>query len=49
MTKTVEKSGLQVAEELARFIETQALPGTGLEPAAFWSGVAAIFARFTGS
>ena len=41
-----ERAGLQVADELAAFIETRALPGTGLDPAAFWAGTAAIFARF---
>ena len=40
------RAGLEVAGELAAFIEAEALPGTGLEPTAFWSGVAAIFARF---
>ncbi len=29
---------LQVDAALARFIETEALPGTGIEPAAFWQG-----------
>ena len=43
----IDKSGLKVAPELARFIDDQALPGTGLEPAAFWAGAADIFARFT--
>ena len=47
MTKRIDKAGLQVAETLARFIDEQALPGTGIAPAAFWSGVADIFARFT--
>lgn len=46
MVNRVERSGLQVAAVLAHFIEEQALPGTGIEPAAFWSGVAEIFARF---
>jgi len=40
------RAGLEVAGELAAFIEAEALPGTGLEADAFWSGVAAIFARF---
>lgn len=40
------RAGLQVADELAAFIEGEALPGTGLEPEAFWTGVAAVFARF---
>ncbi len=42
----IDKSGLLVAEPLARFIEEHALPGTGLAPDAFWQGAAAIFTRF---
>jgi malate synthase len=41
------RAGLQIADELAAFIEGEALPGTALDPEAFWSGVADIFARFT--
>jgi malate synthase len=40
------RAGLQVAEDLAAFLETEALPGTGLEADAFWTGVAALFDRF---
>ncbi|KQY86545.1 MULTISPECIES: malate synthase G [unclassified Brevundimonas] len=40
------RAGLRVADELAAFIEAEALPGTGVEPEAFWTGVAAVFARF---
>lgn len=47
MTKTVDKAGLKVAAVLADFIDSKALPGTGLETAAFWAGVADIYARFT--
>ncbi|KAA2214395.1 malate synthase G [Teichococcus oryzae] len=36
------KAGLQVAPVLRQFIETEALPGTGIEPAAFWSSMQAI-------
>ncbi|AHD01369.1 malate synthase G [Leisingera methylohalidivorans] len=36
----VEKQGIQVAPELADFIEKQALPGTGVEAEAFWAGLA---------
>jgi malate synthase len=42
----IERAGLQVAETLADFIERRVLPGTGIEPAAFWQGTAAIFADF---
>ncbi|WP_404969184.1 malate synthase G [Sphingomonas sp. PP-CE-3A-406] len=42
----IEKAGLKVAASLVDFIETQALPGTGLDAAAFWQGVSDIYARF---
>jgi len=42
----VDRAGLDVAEALARFIEEQALPGTGIEPERFWSGMADVYARF---
>ena len=42
----IEKAGLQVAEPLVHFIETQALPGTGVSVEAFWGGMAAIYGRF---
>ena len=41
-----EKSGLMVAAELARFIDEDVLPGTGIAAEAFWAGAAAIFERF---
>jgi len=40
------RAGLQVAEELAAFIEGEVLPGLDLDPDAFWPGAAAVFARF---
>jgi len=46
MSVMISKGDLQVAESLVSFIETRALPGTGVNAAAFWSGVAALFARF---
>ncbi|HEY0315911.1 MAG TPA: malate synthase G [Sphingomonas sp.] len=46
MTDYLDKAGLKVSATLARFIEEQALPGTGIEPGPFWAGVAGIFARF---
>ncbi len=42
MTERVEREGLQVAAELAAFIETEALPGTGVDPARFWAGFSAL-------
>ena len=38
MTERTTVHRLQVATELHRFIEDQVLPGTGVEPAAFWQG-----------
>ncbi|WP_225029510.1 malate synthase G [Xinfangfangia pollutisoli] len=42
MTARIDKAGLQVAAELAAFIEKRALPGTGIAPATFWEGLAGI-------
>ncbi len=42
----VEKQGIQVAPELAEFIEKQALPGTGIEAEAFWTGLAELVNTF---
>ncbi|SFS72263.1 malate synthase [Sulfitobacter marinus] len=38
MTQRTDKNGLQVADELVRFIETQALLGTGVNADDFWAG-----------
>jgi len=38
----VERNGLAVAAELAHFVEGDALPGTGVAPAAFWAGFASL-------
>jgi malate synthase len=46
MTQMTNKSGLHVAASLAQFLETRALPGTGIAADAFWAGAAAILARF---
>ena len=42
MTERVEKSGLAVSPELVDFIEKEALPGTGIDAAAFWDGLSAM-------
>ena len=46
MTRT-NRHGLQVDTQLAAFIETRALPGTGVDPATFWTGFAAILTDLT--
>ncbi|WP_299148766.1 malate synthase G [uncultured Tateyamaria sp.] len=42
MTTYVERADLTVAEVLAQFVESQALPGTGVGSADFWAGFSAI-------
>lgn len=40
MVKRIDKHGLQVHPLMATFIETDALPGTGVAASAFWQGFA---------
>ncbi len=42
----VEKAGLRVDEVLARFINEQALPGSGVEPQRFWEGLSTLIHEF---
>ena len=42
MDQRVQVGGLSVAASLHRFVEEEALPGSGVEPQAFWEGVDAI-------
>ena len=42
MTGYVPRQGLHVASELASFVESEALPGTGIDQNAFWRGYAEI-------
>jgi malate synthase len=46
MTKRLDRAGLQVDAVLARFVEDEALPGTGIEASVFWSGLAGLLADF---
>lgn len=46
MGDRIEVGGLQVAAELHAFVRDEALPGSGLEEDAFWSGVEALLADF---
>jgi len=39
MTDRVQIGGISVATGLHRFIEEEALPGSGVDPAAFWAGL----------
>ncbi|RUR31299.1 malate synthase G [Vreelandella nanhaiensis] len=47
MSERITRHRLQVAAELDRFINEQALPGTGVNESAFWSGVDALFHDLT--
>ncbi|MET9487335.1 malate synthase G [Nocardia sp. NPDC006630] len=42
MTERIQVGGLQVARVLHDFVENEALPGTGVDSAAFWSGAEAV-------
>ena len=42
MTTYLPRHRLQVTDTLARFIDEEVLPGTGIEPSAFWAGFDAI-------
>ena len=47
MSGMIDKGKLKVAAALAAFIDGKVLPGTGLDPEAFWAGASAIFESFT--
>ncbi len=46
MTQYVSRAGLQIAEELAHFVETRALDGTGISADTLWQGLASILTQF---
>jgi malate synthase len=46
MTKYLEKSGLKVDQLLVDFVETEAIPGTGITPDQFWGGFAGLVRDF---
>ncbi len=46
MTEYVHHGGLQIAKPLFDFVNDEALPGTGVEREAFWSGFARLVADF---
>jgi malate synthase len=45
MSAHIDKSGLKVHPQLVDFIETEALPGTGVGAEQFWQGFAAVVAE----
>ncbi|HSP31830.1 MAG TPA: malate synthase G [Halomonas sp.] len=47
MSERITRHRLQVAADLDRFINKQALPGTGIDESAFWAGVDALFHDLT--
>ncbi|QFT86616.1 Malate synthase G [Halomonas sp. THAF12] len=47
MTQRITRHRLQVAAELDRFVNEQALPGSGVDPEAFWAGIDALFHDLT--
>lgn len=47
MTNYIKKGNLQVAEELYEFINSEALPGSRLDPEWFWSGFEALIHDLT--
>jgi malate synthase len=47
MTDRTACGGLQVASELYRFINEEAIPGTGIDASKFWAGVDALIHELT--
>jgi malate synthase len=45
MSDYISRNGIQIARELADFVDQQALPGTGIDMLSFWSGFAALLVR----
>src|SRR5882757_6120851 len=43
----IDAAGLRIERSLFHFVNAEAIPGTGVEPAAFWSGFAALLHDLT--
>ena len=46
MANYLNKAGLQVDAQLVTFVETEALPGSGIGAEAYWAGLAGLVAKF---
>ncbi|WP_339689435.1 malate synthase G [uncultured Parasphingorhabdus sp.] len=46
MSEYVSQNGIQIARELFDFVNHRALPGTGLDGARFWAGLAELLGNF---
>src|SRR5690349_5770756 len=46
MANYLERAGLSVDARLVTFIETEALPGSGIAAEAYWEGLAGLVERF---
>lgn len=44
MSERITVGGIQVDAVLYDFVNTQAIPGTGVDPDSFWTGASEIFA-----
>jgi malate synthase len=47
VTKTVREADLDIDSSLHQFVDREAIPGTGVEPSAFWRGFSALVRRLT--
>jgi malate synthase len=47
MTDRLDRAGLKVAATLAEFLESRALPASGIAPATFWQGLRDLVDQFT--
>jgi malate synthase len=47
VTKTVREADLDIDLQLHEFVNREAIPGTGVEPSAFWRGFSALVRRLT--
>jgi malate synthase len=44
---SADKAGVEIAPELRRFIDEEAIPGTGIEAGSFWNGLVSLLRRLS--